>query len=720
MPEATQEQLLNAFKAAADSGDQVAAKAFATELQRMEQPAAAVAPVPAADPPLSFGDRFGQGLKDIRQGISQKVLQLTDLLPASTVTNAVSDAELGEAAKSEGLTLPEARAKLGQIAATGDAKPYTQGVNAKNAAYEARRGPGAGFDGGRLLGNIAGLAPLALVPGGQGVLARAGGGALAGGIAGIAQFDQTNSKGGAGKNVALGALGGAVLGPIAGVVGEKIGQAGRFVLGRIRGASAAAKPLEQEARQIVADAAPNATPQQAATLVDEAVAQVRATGNLNAEALARKANLVRNKVTPTKSMVTREAADWTKERNVQKLAGSPDETLSLTGRELTDIYTGNDRALSGRLDELGSGLPKKSTEELGDVAMKSLDDVATATQKDVSKLYTAVRETRGEELASDARHLAQTLDDLRDNTYAEKLVSSVTNKLKRFGMLDKEGNTTSKTLTVTQAEELRKFVNTLPNDYGRRDIIKAIDADVIGGLGDDAFGAARSAAAQRKELLDNPATQRALNTLGELQQGKTAQTFIKSQVINAADQDVDTLLATISNLEPAGAKQATDALRAGVFNELKAKAVNVNSGKFSGAVLNKELDRLGERKLIAIFGKEGTAELRSLARAALDATYEPPYSAVNHSNSGVTLLGMMRGARAAIGFNVPLVNEAAERSIERGVARSALRDTKAALPVSPRAQSATIDQLVAALRRGGPVAASPSANSRKKQAQAGR
>jgi len=78
---------------------------------------------------------------------------------------------------------------------------------------------------------------------------------------------------------------------------------------------------------------------------------LRQTGQLNAEQLGRRANLLAQGVTPTRSMVTRDPADWSIERNLQKLAQSPDESLAAPGRELTDIYQGNDAALAQRLGQ---------------------------------------------------------------------------------------------------------------------------------------------------------------------------------------------------------------------------------------------------------------------------------------------------------------------------------------------------------------------------------
>lgn len=648
--------------------------------------------------------RVGRGMMDIFQGIKQRSLQLDEALGGDPARpDLLAKAHAGPLSAGRTLDLPTA-------------EQYTARVNDELALYERGRQAGAkpetlselvtgadpGIDWARIGGGIAATAPLALVAPGSSILARAGSGALAGGAASGAQFTPSGELSDTAVATAVGAAAGAVAGPIVGWTADKglalARQLGGYIKG-LRAGTASADDLAQRIPELA-----ELPPQARADLITEAQAQIRRTGALNAEQIARKANLLAQGVKPTKAMVTRDPADWTLERNLQKLAQSPDEELSRVGRELTDVYQANDAALTQRLLGMTEGLPQRTQEAHGLAVMRSLDELAKSSQEDVSKLYAAVRQAKGDQLASDARSLAQTLDDLRDNTYAEKLVSSVTNRLKRFGMIDKDGNLTTKTLTVNQAEELRKFVNTLPNDFGKRDIIKAIDADVLSGFGEDAFGGARAAASQRFATLANPATQRALNTLGELSQGKTAQSFIKSQVIDAADQDVASLLSTLQKLPQDQSQAAINEIRAGVLQHLQDKAINPNSNRFSGAALNRAIKEIGEEKLLRIFGVSQYQQLRNLARAGIDATFDPAYSAVNYSGTAPMLLSLMRRARGTIGVPLPGVNEVAERGLERMAARSQLANVMAArapgeLPQVP----VSLQQLAARL----PAASSP-------------
>lgn len=549
----------------------------------------------------------------------------------------------------------------------GDA--MTKGANEEIALYDKHR-LGANpkdVDVGRVGGNVLMQAPLALVPGGQSYAGAALSGAGTGAASGLLTYDPSNTFSQGASNTLIGAGTGAVAGPLARAFTEGGKVLTQKTLGKFKGymerMGGKADPTEilrevPEFSSLPVDVR--------ATLIKEAQDQIAATGTFNTEQLSRKANLIANDVTPTKSMVTRDPRDWSMERNMQKLSQSPDEQISGMGRELTDVYRGNDAALAARLESFSKGMPKATQEGHGQAIMESLDRLSVASQKEVSALYNQVRDTAGDQLASDAKSLYSTLDNLKDSTYAEKMVGSVMNKLKRFGMVDKDGNLTANSLTVTQAEELRKFVNTLPNDYGKRDIIKAIDADVLHGAGADAFGMARKAAQGRFEMLGNAATQKALNAYGELTQGRTAQNFIKTQIIDGSAQDVDSLLKTLSKLPAEEAQDATLRIRAGVLDYLQSKAVNENSNKFSGAALTKAMGQIGDDKLKMILGETGHKELKSLARAGVDATYEPAYAAVNHSNTAPTLASWMMRGKAVTGVNLPLgLNDAAIRLAEK-------------------------------------------------------
>lgn len=632
-------------------------------------------------------ERVGRGALDVRQGVKQLVLQGTD---------------------AAGLT-------------EGAAPQYTQRVNAEIGRYDTDRANAGetGFDWLRLGGQAMATAPaMLLLPGAAAtsVAGRTGAGALGGSVSGAVMFAPSGTMAERARNAAIGAALGAATAPFTGYATDKLGAGLKSLLGRFRGR--VAQITEQDILQALPDVQ-TLTAEAQRDLVAEAQAMVRQTGRFDAEQLARKANLLAQGAKPTTSMVTRNPADWARERNLSKLGQSPDPRLAGMANQLTDLYQANDAAFASRL-----GAPAASQEAQGMAVMRSIADLAETSQDEVSKLYGAVETQRGAELAADARNLFGKLDDLRDSTAADSLTQSVLRRLKRFGMVDDAGALTSQSLTVKQAEELRKFINAQPSGYGKRDLIAALDEDVLGGLGEDAYSAARRAARERFQMLGNPATQRALDTFGELTQGKTAQNFIRSQVVSAADQDVQSLVQTLNQIPDANQRTtALAALRDGVLAHLREKAINPNGGQFSGAGLNKALEALGEQKLALIFGPDQAGQLRSLARAALDATYQPPYAAVNASNTAPMLMSLIERGRGVAGVNLPLgLNEAAQASAARsGYARQlaealAARGQAPAVQVSPR-MARSAEELALALRAAAPPATYGAIDQARKRAQ---
>jgi hypothetical protein len=593
------------------------------------------------DAPTAF-ERVGHGADRTVQGIHQAFLELK---------NAIAPSDRSAA----------------------DLKDYTGSLNSQESDYQKGRGPNAGIDWASLAGGAGIAAPLALIPGAgaAGVMGRIGAGAVQGGIDAAAQPTSTGSMWDRAKNTAVGTGTGAVVAPVAGAVTDKLVGALSGIPGRLRGISARWNAQDNPLNVLnevpeIATAPAEAQP----ALIKEGQAQVRSTGTLDAAALARKANLLANGLTPTSSMVTRDPAQWSIERNLQKLAGSPDTGLSATGQQLTRVYQGNDAALTAKAAELAKPYGAATQEGRGMTAISNLDDFAKASQKEVKAAYDSVRDAHGEDLASDARNVYSTLKnpDVADNAYAQPIIDSVTKRLKRIGMIDDEGNLTPKTMTVSGAEEFRKFVQTLKSGDPKTDriadmFIKATDADVLTGTGENAFGGARQVAAQRFADLYNPATQKALNNIGELSQGKSAQTFIRSQIISAPEMDVASLLQTVGKMAPDKQQSTMNAIRGGVMEHLQDAAIKDN-GQFSGAALKKAMDAIGPNKLSMVLGPDAHGKLQSLARAATDATYEPPYSSVNYSNTAPTLLSLMQKART-LPFSEMLIPEGAEKVAAR-------------------------------------------------------
>lgn len=646
----------------------------------------------------SFMARVGRGAVDVTDRISQLAINAGEKMGLSGYPEGLADAA-------------------------------TQQMNDRQAQYQKDRPVGAdgkpGFDAARLLGTAGIQAPMMLVPGGATALPRALSGATTGAVSGALTYDPTNTLAGGLTNTGLGAGIGAVAAPVVGALVDKAKPAISAIIGRVKGAAArlggnsTPAAILQEVPELAA-----LPPETRNSLIQEAQQQIKATGALNAEALARKGNLLDNGVTPTKSMVTRSPRDWTMERNLQKLAQSPDEQISSVGQELTGVYQANDKALTSKLAGMRKGLPQGSQESLGLTVMEKLGGLSKSSQKEVSEVYNQIRDTIGDELASDARNVHNVLTDpdVVDSAYSEGVLSSVTKRLRRYGLIDENGALTPKTLTVTQAEEFRKFLTNMAQGAEKKEMpfiqkfIKATDDDVLSGFGSQAFGDARAAARERFAMLGNQSTQKALGALGELEQGKTSQSFIRSQVLNGSEADVESLVSTIAKMPAGDKKAATDSLAAGVLDHLREKAVD-RAGKFSGASLDDAVQKIGGRKLLAILGKERLAKLSSLVKAGIDATYQPPYSAVNNSNTAPMLLSLTQRARAIPGVPL-LVSEEAQKMAAQSGYRGQLNTALAAGSKPQVSLPPALEKLLSASAAASPVTANAVLDQRRKKSNA--
>lgn len=700
-------ELKTALVNAHNAGDEQSARLLAAEIQRQSSMPGNTAVATVPKQPSVFPAGFTPEKPPLAARIGRGAQDVVDRLAQLTVAGGE---KLG--------VYPEG---LGDI--------MTQQMNAENARYEGARGPDAGIDFARMGGNAAMQAPLALVSRGQSIPAMMGKGALTGAASGALQYDPTNTLEQTRNNSVIGAGAGAIAGPVIHYLGNKASDAFTALSGRLRGMMPAAKARVEPS--VLLDEVPDLAkiPEPARNqLMQDAIEQVRKTGNYDAEGLARQANLILQGVTPTKSMVTRSPRDWTIERNLQKMSGNSDERLSSVGEELTGVYQRNDAALTNTLRSKSAGLPTGTQEALGERAMKGVKNYADEAQREVSKAYAAVP---GDDIINPPPNalveklFSADVQDIEDSS-VKSIVKSVENRLKRNGVINSEPTIgpdgsynfelTGKGMTAKQTEELRKWLGELDATTAnslriRSQIVKALDESVTRGGGQDVYGVSRAQASQRFDMLDNPATQRALGTLGELEQGKTAQNFIQSQVVNAADQDVVALTKTLAR-----DKEALDSLQSGVLQYLEGKAINPNSGQFSGAAFNKALLEIGHPKLAAVLGEQRASELWALSRAALDATYQPPYAAVNSSNTAPMLLNATSNLRK-IPVIGGLVTDETQAAIKAAGARGQLADAllaKGQAPAIP--DSPNMRRLVEALRAASTPAAPTAVNERRKAA----
>ena len=605
--------------------------------------------------PLTRMERVKYGANVMLNGAEQAGLQFEDWVGRPKHGTGLVDPRTGQPTNQTWMDQPGGRRMLGDMPQDPSSEQFTAAHQPYYDDYQKRYfGRGYGWDVPMLghidpyetLGGAATAAPLmALGPEGLSVGALAGSGAIGGGITGALQYDPENKGINRLIGGAKGAVAGAITAPIVGKVIQYTAKGLAAATDRLTGAFGAPPPMVDDLTRIIPDF--EELPRTAqAELLRDAQGQDLATGNFNAEQLQRKANILRHGGRATQAMVTRDAGDWTQERNWVKAGqNSSNKVEQSVARDVGSIYESNNSAFIESLDKGTSRIAPATTEQAGTRALAVINDVAEESQKGVSKVY------RDIDVATGGRPIwapQETLTALTDPDVTlhpdtgPKIATPAMGWLEKAGVVDKDGAPTGKVLTATETNNFRKFVNSLPNVFGKRNILKAIDEDSLNGLsGVDDYQPARAAAKARFDAMHSPAIDQAVNAWGELRQGKVSQNFIRQQIVGAPVQDVQSLVSGIKTL---GTRQQrmdfAQSVRSGIVSWLKSEAIDNQRNIFGAYHYNNALETLGDERLSMFFTKGEISHLKSLGEAAHDAITEPFNASVNHSNSGVAAIGM--------------------------------------------------------------------------------
>jgi len=367
--------------------------------------------------------------------------------------------------------------------------------------------------------------------------------------------------------------------------------------------------------------------------VQQAIPDV--TEALGPEAAQRLRNFARIGVTqPTTGMITREPGVWSYERNVMRQTDTGDALRSAVIKVNDEINT----AATNLVKKIGVA---EDVEKVGLQAADALSKKQKEMQQVVGQLYRQAREQFGDKSAGAVPNFLQKLDDpdFVDSVDNASIVDSIYKRLGRFGMLGESGlPRDGAVMTVAQAESLRGFINKLGNGTDpniqrvRRELIDALDDDVVEGFGDDAFKEARTAARQRFEEFKNTLAGR----IG--QEAKIDAEKVTSSVMRASNQDIRKLKATLLSGTPdqrARGQQAWSSIGAQSIQDLFKKAV-VGDNVLSGKTLRREFNN-NMAKYRELLGREDFVTLNRIVRAAGDANIDVDFASINRSGTAAEL-----------------------------------------------------------------------------------
>jgi hypothetical protein len=486
------------------------------------------------------------------------------------------------------------------------------------------------------------------------VPARLATGAGIGAVEGVTKFDPEGSIWSTAKQTGQGALkgaltqgavevGAAVLPPVV----NAVAQAFLAVRNRLSGAASpqaiqTALTAELKGSGIDFNALPQ--PQQQA-IIGDATQALKSGRQLNAQALANKADFDALGSPYTEAQLTRDPRAWTAEQRARKIEG--------VGDQLQNTLEAQNENLAGQLPKMRAAAGSKagSGYEAAENARGAVQDFAKQTQQEVGQMYRAARDSAGATTEVPMQPIAQRLGQIIEDYGVENVPPAVVSRAKEFGLLNGEQ---TRSFTVTDAEQFRKFIGNQPGNDATARAVKAslqrsVD-DAVGALGGEgaasgeAFQAARGAASQRFQALE-PTPVAALNETNE-----APVNFVETKILGGKPNEIAGLRDILQKQNP----QAWNDIKGAVLDWLGTKAGG--RGAFQGGAFADALDRIGMSRLKVLFTPEELANLGTIRRAGFNATVAPPLSAVNYSNTGSELANLFANKDTGPGLIASMVS----------------------------------------------------------------
>lgn len=569
----------------------------------------------------------------------------------------------------------------------------------------AEKGLGGDFDIMRLGGNVGIMAPLAMVPGGTSIGSRIGYGMLAGGAGGGSLYAPTDDRSMTGDflvdKVAQTGLGAGV--------GAAASAAAPYVIRSVALLPTAAKNLWNKMSPNVRSdmiielseemgqggAAWSALADDVrASMIDDAVQQMNTAGKLDAASIVRKQNIERFYDTPESApltgQVTRNPQQWQMERNLSKMedVGEPIRNR-LVAQNQQAMKTVEDYAerFGIEMDPADVGAGFRTTGRA----------LAATSQKTVGKAYDDAAALAGvRDPISGPKNLAVRLDTVLDE-FEDLLPPPVARRLKDF-LLDEN----PRPMTVREINQAIKLVNRQKNIRGTSDagvsrsmdevseaLRQALDETAqFGGPAAQGLRQASRLAAQRFGLIRGGGRDKSTFIEGVLN-GKRVDNMVKNRVITGNLDDLEQVKRFLLDFDEgafpgipkADAARVWEQIRASVIREMNKKAgynADPSRGQLSGIQLQKAWRALGDRRMRILYNEEERALIRDMTEAIVDMTYEPPFSAVNSSNTAAGLGNMARRVLRVPGLGPLLDVLSAAGTVGRNISIKVSGDKKVA------------------------------------------
>lgn len=553
---------------------------------------------------------------------------------------------------------------------------------------DARKQAGrTGFDATRLGGAVA-----ATIPGGGAGLAAKGAGlgklalteaAIGAGYGAAAQADSAGARA---ANMAIGGVAGGVLAPVTRTAGKMIS---KIPKGKARAANNAAGRTTQAAKQQVIQAAdavstlrgqgtiasggntiPKSVIDEATEIADKALRNNIA---LDTEALLRQLEAKKLGVTLTEGQTKQNPMLYTQEIEAGKNNPLLNEFLNKQKLDVKQSFDDLSDTIGGTRHSPVNGDNKKYA---GSNVTDALMEGDAAAKKATSELYDQVAASPGaKSLTVD---FAKFADDMENQLLDAGAPVDITNRL--MNVLKRQGDTYSEGMPLNEAHIFDKRLNEMLGDAKKgmgnasderainivrhklaesiEDAHTSADGAVIDAAGketSDLYSAAKASHAARQQLIES------IPWLKAATRGDTKDNAFDKFIINGQIDDVSNLIKHLSPKEGAAtdvAKQSAQQLndiRMATLDHIIIESTKGANGTPSVAALKRTLDKIGDARLASIFSAEQVKHIKDIQKVAHYVLEAPPGSAVNHSNTGSTVLrslanGVNRSATMVAGI----------------------------------------------------------------------
>lgn len=383
------------------------------------------------------------------------------------------------------------------------------------------------------------------------------------------------------------------------------------------------------------------------SLRQEMQGALRAGRELDPAAVRRLAEFQAVGATPTRGMITQDPVQITREMNLAKVgANASDEGL----QGLARVQNQNNARLIQAMNEQGAA--RGDMFRAGQSAIDAIQGQDARLAGEVSNLYGRARDTAGRSAqlngAEFTRKASQALDEGLLGGSLPKDVENHLNRIAsgevpfnvdyaeqlktRIGALQRassDGSTRMALGVVRRALDDTSLMPSAPVNPGNLPMIPGSLPPTQSALGQEsinAFNQARQAARSRF------AWQESGRPVAAAVEGAQPDKFIQQFVVNG----------TVADARNLASNAPVSEVRDAILNHLKDKAIGGASdeiGKFSQSAFNRELNKIGDRKLSLFFSPEELGQLKMTGRVASYMQNQPVGSAVNNSNSGALLLG---------------------------------------------------------------------------------